>query len=223
MIQDEMLDCLVMEPGAAGLAAAVYLGRYRRKVLVLDDGASRLSMIPKTRNVIGFPDGIAGPELLERMRLHASRYGVSPEMGRVERLSPMPDGAFEAVAGSRRLRARKVLLGHGARDVEPDLPGLAPPSRPARCAIARFATATKRKASASPCSARRSTACVSPPSSRALAIRSLGSRWVHSMLCPTAISSGCASWVCSSPTASLAIFAAIQAKASWSRCTTGRR
>ena len=44
----------------------------------------------------------------------------------MERLSPMPDGAFEAVAGSRRLRARKVLLATGARDVEPDLPGLAP-------------------------------------------------------------------------------------------------
>ena len=126
MIQDEMLDCLVIGAGAAGLAAAVYLGRYRRKVLLVDDGASRLSIIPKTRNVIGFPDGIAGPELLERMRLHASRYGVSPETGRVERLSPMPDGAFEAVAGSRRLRARKVLLATGARDVEPDLPGLAP-------------------------------------------------------------------------------------------------
>ena len=102
MFQDEMLDCLVIGAGAAGLAAAVYLGRYRRKVLVVDDGASRLSMIPKTRNLIGFPDGIAGPELLERMRLHAFRYGVFPETGRVERLLPMPDGAFEAFVGTSR-------------------------------------------------------------------------------------------------------------------------
>lgn len=126
MTQDEMLDCLVIGAGVAGLAAAVYLGRYRRRVMVMDDGASRLSMIPRTRNVIGFPDGIAGPELLERMRLHASRYGVVPQAGRVERLSLSPDGAFEASAGSGRLRARRVLLATGARDVEPDLPGLAP-------------------------------------------------------------------------------------------------
>jgi thioredoxin reductase (NADPH) len=125
MSQDEMLDCLIIGAGAAGLAAAVYLGRYRRKVLMVDDGASRLSMIPKTRNLIGFPDGIAGPELLERMRLHAARYGILPETGRVERLSPIPDGAFEAFVGSRRLHARRVLLATGARDVEPDLPGLA--------------------------------------------------------------------------------------------------
>jgi thioredoxin reductase (NADPH) len=126
MSQDEMLDCLVIGGGAAGLAAAVYLGRYRRKVLVVDDGASRLAMIPKTRNVIGFPDGIAGPELLERMRLHASRFDVPMEAGRVERLALLPDGSFEATGGHRLLRARKILLATGARDVEPDLPGLEP-------------------------------------------------------------------------------------------------
>jgi thioredoxin reductase (NADPH) len=97
MSQDEMLDCHVIGAGAAGLAAPVYLGRYRRKVLMVDDGASRLLMIPKTRNLIGFPDGIAGPELLE---LHASRYGVMPEAGRVEELLPMPDWPFEALVGS---------------------------------------------------------------------------------------------------------------------------
>lgn len=126
MTQDEMLDCLVVGGGAAGLAAAVYLGRYRRKVLIIDDGGSRLSMIPKTRNVIGFPDGIAGPELLERMRQHASRFDVPVEAGRVERLALAPDGTFEACAGSKMLHARKVLLATGARDVEPDLPGLTP-------------------------------------------------------------------------------------------------
>lgn len=126
MTQDGTLDCLVIGGGAAGLAAAVYLGRYRRAVLVIDDGGSRLAMIPRTRNVIGFPDGIAGPELLERMRLHASRFGVPLEAGRVERLALCADGVFEAWAGSRRLRARKVLLATGARDIEPDVPGLGP-------------------------------------------------------------------------------------------------
>lgn len=126
MSQDEMLDCLVIGGGAAGLAAAVYLGRYRRQVLVIDDGASRLSMIPKTRNVIGFPDGIAGPELLERMRLHASRFGVRVEAGRVERLAQSPEGSFEAIGGPGPVRARRILLATGARDVEPDLPGLEP-------------------------------------------------------------------------------------------------
>lgn len=121
----DMLDCLVIGGGAAGLTAAVYLGRYRRRTLLIDDGGSRIARIPKTRNVLGFPDGIAGPELLERMRLHAGRYGTVLEIGRVEGLTRHDDGGFEAVAGSRTLRARRVLLATGARDVEPDIPGLA--------------------------------------------------------------------------------------------------
>ena len=121
---DDSLDCLIIGGGPAGLVAAVYLGRYRRKALVVDEGLSRVALIPRSRNVIGFPDGIAGSELLERMRAHAARFGVPLAMGRVERLQR--DGSmFEAWAGSRRFRARFALLATGARDVEPEFPGLA--------------------------------------------------------------------------------------------------
>ena len=125
MADEVVLDCLVIGGGAAGLTAAVYLGRYRRTVVLIDDGGSRIAKIPTTRNVLGFPDGIAGPELLERMRVHAQRYGSTLELGRVDRLDRHPDG-FEAWAGSRRLRARKVLLATGARDMELDVPGAGP-------------------------------------------------------------------------------------------------
>lgn len=123
---EDLYDCLVIGGGAAGLTAAVYLGRYRRRAIVIDDGGSRIAKIPRTRNVIGFPDGIEGPELLQRMRLHAGRYGAQLEIGRVERLERATDGGFEAWAGSRHVRARKVLIATGARDIEPDVPGLAP-------------------------------------------------------------------------------------------------
>lgn len=125
-MQEDFLDCLVIGGGAAGLVAAVYLGRYRRRAVVVDDGGSRVARIPKTRNVIGFPDGIAGPELLERMRVHAARFGTVLQSGRVERLARLDGGGFEAWAGTRRLLARKVILATGAADVEPDIPGLAP-------------------------------------------------------------------------------------------------
>jgi thioredoxin reductase (NADPH) len=121
-----MLDCLIVGGGPAGLVAAVYLGRYRRSAVLVDDGASRLARIPKTRNVIGFPDGIAGSDLLERMRTHAALFGTVLEMGRIERIEKLEGGGFEGVAGSRRLRARTVLLATGACDVEPAIPGLAP-------------------------------------------------------------------------------------------------
>ncbi|MGZ5182000.1 MAG: NAD(P)/FAD-dependent oxidoreductase [Ramlibacter sp.] len=116
------LDCLIVGGGAAGLTAAVYLARYRRRVLLVDAGESRLACIPRSRNVPAFPDGIPGAELLERLREHARRYQVPQEHGRVERLVG-DDGAFEARIGARTVRARKVLLATGARDVVPELPG----------------------------------------------------------------------------------------------------
>ena len=110
--------------GAAGLTAAVYLGRYQRRALVLDDGGSRLQRIPRTRNVPGFPDGIEGPELLERMRAHAAKYGVPTVNTRVQRLERLPAGGFVAESAQGRWQARFVLLCTGARDVEPEIDGI---------------------------------------------------------------------------------------------------
>jgi thioredoxin reductase (NADPH) len=125
-MSDAALDCLIVGGGAAGLVAAVYLGRFRRNACVVDDDASRLTMIPRTRNVMGFPGGIAGAELLERLRRHAAEYDVPVQRGRVERLDrDGPDGFVAHVAGER-LRARFVILATGARDVAPEVAGLAP-------------------------------------------------------------------------------------------------
>jgi thioredoxin reductase (NADPH) len=58
------------------------------------------------------------------MRDHAARFGARLEMGRVERLA-RNDDLFEAWAGSVHVRARFVILATGARDVAPEVTGLA--------------------------------------------------------------------------------------------------
>ena len=125
MTEDELLDCLVIGGGAAGLTAAVYLGRYKRRAVVLDDGGSRLQRIPRTRNVPGFPDGIEGPELLRRMREHAAKYAIPTVRTRVESLQRLADGTFRAASAQGTWRGRFVLLATGARDIEPEIDGLA--------------------------------------------------------------------------------------------------
>src|SRR4051812_28230150 len=105
----EPLDCLVIGAGPAGLTAAVYLGRYRRRFVVVDSGRSRLRSIPRSRNVPAYPDGIPGPELLQRLREHAHRYQAAIEEGVVEGLA-LCDGLFEAPLNGHTLRARRVLL-----------------------------------------------------------------------------------------------------------------
>jgi thioredoxin reductase (NADPH) len=121
---DENLDCLIIGGGAAGLAAAVYMGRFRRRAVVLDAGDSRLQRIPRTRNVPGFPDGIEGPELLARMRAHADKYEVPNVRTTVRSLRQLPEGGFVAESEEGRWRAPFVILATGARDEEPDIEGI---------------------------------------------------------------------------------------------------
>jgi thioredoxin reductase (NADPH) len=127
----DVLDCLVVGGGPAGLTAALYLARFKRRFLVVDEGAPRAAWIPTSHNIPFFAEGIPGPEILARQRAHAGRYGVAVVAGRVARLRRPPGGHFEAeveMGGGggavRRVRARRVLLATGAVDVEPDLPDL---------------------------------------------------------------------------------------------------
>jgi thioredoxin reductase (NADPH) len=124
----DILDCLVIGGGPGGLTAAIYLARFRRRLLVVDAGESRAEWIPRSHNHAGFPDGIPGPELVAGMRAQAERYGARLARGRVGRLERRQDGTFAAeLEDGRQLAARCVLLATGAIDGEPkvaDLRGL---------------------------------------------------------------------------------------------------
>ena len=65
------LDCLIIGAGPAGLTAATYLARFHRRSLVVDAGSSRARWIPTSHNCPGFPFGVAGPKLLEKLRAQA--------------------------------------------------------------------------------------------------------------------------------------------------------
>jgi thioredoxin reductase (NADPH) len=119
-----MLDCLVIGGGPAGLITAVYLGRFRRNVRVIDAGGSRASLIPTSHNYPGFPDGISGRELLVRLREQARRYGAALTAGNVQHLERRDDDTFIARAGTESIDARTIVLATGAMDVEPALPNI---------------------------------------------------------------------------------------------------
>jgi thioredoxin reductase (NADPH) len=127
----EPLDCLVVGGGPAGLTAAVYLARFRRRFLLVDGGASRAALIPLTHNHPGFPDGIRGIDLLARQRAQAERYGAPVVNGTVTRLERDTQDTFTAEltesgdnSRTRRVLARMVLLATGVVDIEPELPNL---------------------------------------------------------------------------------------------------
>lgn len=116
------LDCLIVGGGPAGLTAAIYLSRYLLAIRVIDAGESRASWIPCTHNHAGYPDGIAGTELLARMREQACKYGAKIDSGRVTRVERDPEGGFVAEWGSGPVRARALLLATGTANRRPAMP-----------------------------------------------------------------------------------------------------
>lgn len=116
-------DCLIVGGGPAGLTAAIYLARYRRKVLVVDSGRSRAAWIPKSHNYPGFEDGIEGKKLLSKLREQAEEYGAELRPGEVTQLEEARDG-FVATADGKTIAARRILMATGIVDETPSLPGL---------------------------------------------------------------------------------------------------
>jgi thioredoxin reductase (NADPH) len=116
----DLLDCLIVGGGPAGLTAAIYLARFHLSVSVVDSGKSRAALIPLSRNHAGFPEGISGPDLLARMRRQAERYGVSLQNAEVSGLSLEAD-MFVADFGDRAVRARTVLLATGVTNRRPSM------------------------------------------------------------------------------------------------------
>jgi thioredoxin reductase (NADPH) len=90
---------------------------------VLHDGDSRAAWIPRSHNHPGFPGGIAGTDLLARIRRQAEEFGARIEEGQVTGLAPDGDG-FQVTTGDRTLAARSVILATGVVDRLPDLPGV---------------------------------------------------------------------------------------------------
>jgi thioredoxin reductase (NADPH) len=121
-MDEKPLDCLVIGGGPAGLTAAIYLSRYHLDIMVVDGGKSRAAWIPCTRNHAGYPDGIKGTELLDRMKEQARRYGTRIEDGQVTRIERDEEsGLFTAEWGSGPVTARTVLLATGVTNRRPPM------------------------------------------------------------------------------------------------------
>lgn len=119
-------DCIIIGGGMAGLQAAIQLGRYQHRVLVLDEGKGRSSMCHCYHNLLGWPDGVSGVKLRSLGKTHAGRLGVQFEEQRVETVREFGGKFCVTTAESHDYYGRKLLLATGIKDNLPPFNGLLP-------------------------------------------------------------------------------------------------
>ncbi|MEU6303804.1 NAD(P)/FAD-dependent oxidoreductase [Streptomyces chartreusis] len=119
----ESYEVVVVGGGAAGLSAALVLGRARRRTLVVDAGEPRNAPAAHMQGYLS-RDGMSPGEFLAVGREEIARYGV--ELVRDRAVDVTRDGDFTvALASGRSVRARRLVVATGLRDELPGVPGVA--------------------------------------------------------------------------------------------------
>lgn len=120
---DKIWDAVIVGGGPAGLSAALWLARYRRRTLVVDDGRPRNEAAWAVHGYPGLPDPTPD-ELRSRLEEQATAAGAVLDHCRVERVTGSKDDFALEAGAARQPRARRIILAYGRRDRVPTLPGL---------------------------------------------------------------------------------------------------
>jgi thioredoxin reductase len=119
-------DCIVVGGGAAGLSAALVLGRARRRTLLVDTGEPSNLPAEGIGGLLGH-EGRSPAELYAMGRAELEAFPtVELREGTVEAGERVDGGFALELAGGGRELTRRVILGTGMEYRKPDLPGLAP-------------------------------------------------------------------------------------------------
>ncbi len=112
---DEIRDTIIIGTGCAGLTAAIYAARANLKPLVLEghEPGGQLSITTLVENFPGWPEGIQGPQLIENMRMQASRFGADFRLGHLSSVD-LSKHPFRLHVGKEVLHARTLIIASGA-------------------------------------------------------------------------------------------------------------
>jgi thioredoxin reductase (NADPH) len=120
-------NTIVIGSGPAGYTAALYAARANLSPLVIEGFAwgGLLQQTTDVENYPGFPEGIMGPEIMQKFRDQAERFGarlITDQAERVE-LASEPGGVHRVWVGEVEHRARTVILAMGAEHKKLGIPG----------------------------------------------------------------------------------------------------
>ncbi|WP_310552153.1 thioredoxin-disulfide reductase [Paenibacillus glufosinatiresistens] len=120
-----MYKAIIVGTGPAGLTAAIYLARANLNPLVLEgpQPGGQLTTTTEVENFPGFPEGIMGPELMDRMRSQAERFGAEFRSGWVNSVE-LGERPFKLnVEGLGELTTDTLIISTGATAKYLGIPG----------------------------------------------------------------------------------------------------
>jgi thioredoxin reductase len=120
-----MNDVIIIGGSFAGLAAALQLGRARRKVTVLDTGLPRNRFGHHSHGVLGH-DHKPPQDILAEARQQLARYpAIKLVSARADSISGAIDDFSVLTGDGETLKARRLILSYGVADQMPNVPGFA--------------------------------------------------------------------------------------------------
>ncbi len=122
-MREESFDAIVVGGGPAGLSAALWLGRCRRRVLLVDAGRGRNAAARGLHGLLS-RDGLAPEKLRELGREELARYRVAVRDGTVIAARRRETGFELELESGESLAARKLVLATGVYDRLPEIDGL---------------------------------------------------------------------------------------------------
>jgi thioredoxin reductase (NADPH) len=124
-VSERIENVIIIGGACAGYTAAVYAARADLEPLVIEgfQWGGQLQNTTEVENFPGFPEGIMGPEMMNRFRAQAERFGtrfITDDATRVE----LTDGGLQKVwVGDDEYTARSVILAMGAEPKRLGIPG----------------------------------------------------------------------------------------------------
>jgi thioredoxin reductase (NADPH) len=118
-------DCVIIGGGPAGLTAGIYLGRARRRALLLDKetAGGYIRNIDLIENYPGFADGVAGASLASSMVEQATRYGLQIETAEVAGIELFSGTRYVGCAGGQGFTTGVIIIAGGSRNKKLGVPG----------------------------------------------------------------------------------------------------
>lgn len=117
-----MYDVIVIGAGPAGMAGAMYAGRYLLKTLVIsEDVGGQMNLAHLVENYPGY-SSISGPDLMLKFKEHAEKFDAEIKLGRVDAIKQI-DGGFEVVTPSDTFQAKTIMYTLGSKHRFLGVPG----------------------------------------------------------------------------------------------------